>query len=108
MAFITIGNDEVYMKDTTKQSKQYIDSGWAMYATGDSLQFINLKSTVFGKATFGDGKKAKTNRIRDIGKNSETFIQNVLPIDNFGYNLLNFSQLCNRNLFVLFKKHELV
>ena len=72
----------------------------------DTSQFIKLKSKDSGKATFGDDKNATTFGIGDIGKNGETFIQNMLPVDNLGYNLLSVSQLCDRDLYMLFKKFE--
>ena len=68
----------------------------------DTSQFIKLKSKDSGKATFGDDKNATTFGIGDIGKNGETFIQNM----NLGYNLLSVSQLCDRDLYVLLKKNE--
>ena len=74
--------------------------------TGDASQFIKLKQKASGKVTFGDDNKAKTVGIGDVGKNDQTFIHNVLLVDNLSYNLLSLSQLCDRNLFVLFKKLE--
>ena len=50
--------------------------------------------------------KVKTIGVGDVGKNGETFVHNILLVDNLSYNLLSVSQLCDRNLFVLFKKHE--
>ena len=39
-------------------------------------------------------------------KDGETFIQNVLLVDNLDYNLLSISQLCDRYLYVFFKKYK--
>ena len=69
---------------------------------GDTSQFIKLKSKSSEKITFGDDNQAKTVGVGDVGKNGQTFVHNVLLVDN----LLNVSQLFDRNLFVLFKKHE--
>ena len=74
--------------------------------TGDPSQFIKLKSKSSGKVTFGDDNKVKTVGVGDIGKNGQTFVHNILLVDNLSYNLLSVSQLCDRNLFVLFKSHE--
>ena len=56
--------------------------------------------------TFGDDMNVKTIGVGEIGKHYEIYIHNVILVDNLGYNLLSVSQLCNRNLYVLFKKHE--
>ena len=74
--------------------------------TGDASLFLKLKSKSSGKVTFGDDVKAKTIGIGDVGKDGKTFVHNVLLVDNLGYNLLSVSQLCDRGLYVLFKKHE--
>ena len=58
--------------------------------------FIKFKLKSSGKVTFEDDMKAKTIGIDNIGKNGNTFVQNVRLINNFGYNLLNVSQLCDR------------
>ena len=50
--------------------------------------------------------KAKTLGIGDVGMNDITFVHDVLLVDNLGYNLLSVSQLCDKELFVLFKKNE--
>ena len=71
--------------------------------TGDLSQF-NSKSS--GIVIFGDDVKVKTFGVEDVGKNSETFIYNVILIDNLDYNFLSVSQLCDKNLYVLFKKYE--
>ncbi|KAL3510114.1 hypothetical protein ACH5RR_029515 [Cinchona calisaya] len=74
--------------------------------TGDASLFTNLTSKNSGKVTFGDDNKAKSIGIGDVGKNGETLIKNVLLVDNLNYNLLSVSQLCDRNLYVFFTKHE--
>ena len=50
--------------------------------------------------------KVKTIGVGNVGKNGETFVHNILLVDNLSYNLLSISQSCDRNLFILFKKHE--
>ncbi|KAL3529339.1 hypothetical protein ACH5RR_008661 [Cinchona calisaya] len=50
--------------------------------------------------------KEKSIGLGDEGKNCETLIKNVLLVDNLNYNLLSVSQLCDKNLYVLFTKHE--
>ena len=69
-------------------------------------RFIKFKPKSSGKVTFRDDMKVKTIGVGNVGKNGETFVHNVLLIDNLNYNLLSVSQLSDRNLFVLFKKHE--
>ena len=73
---------------------------------GDPSQFIKFKSKSSEKVAFGDDNKAKTVGIGDVGKNGQTFVHNVLLVDNLNYSLLSVSQLCDRNLFMLFKKYE--
>ena len=41
--------------------------------------------------TCGDNMKVKTIAVGDISKNGETFIHNVILVDNLGYNLLSVS-----------------
>ena len=50
--------------------------------------------------------KAKTIKVGDVGENGATFVHNVLLVDNLNYELLSIHQLCDRNLLILFKKHE--
>lgn len=49
--------------------------------------------------------KKKSISTGDISKDGEIYNHNVLLIDNLSYNLINVSQLCNRNLYVFPKKH---
>ena len=58
---------------------------------GDPSQFIKFKSKSSEKVIFGDDNKAKTVGIWDIGKNGQTFVHNVLLVDNLSYNLLSVS-----------------
>ena len=89
-----------------KESRWFIDSECSKYMTGDPLQFIKFKPKSSDTVTFENDIKDKAIGVGDVGKNAETFVHNILLVDNLSYNLLNVSQLCNRNLFFLFKKHE--
>ncbi|KAL3513312.1 hypothetical protein ACH5RR_026029 [Cinchona calisaya] len=74
--------------------------------TGDASIFTKLISKSSGKVTFRDNMKAKSIGLGDVGKNGETLIKNVLLIDNLSYNLLTVSQLCDKNLYVIFTRRE--
>ena len=72
---------------------------------GDATLFVKLKAKNSGKIIFGDVMKTKPIDIGDVGKDGETLIHNVLLVDGLSYNLLSVSQLCDRNLFIFFKKN---
>lgn len=74
--------------------------------TGDASLFIKLKNKSSGKVTFDDGMKVRSIGIRDVGKDGETFVQKVLLVDGLNYNPLSVNQLCDKDLFVISKKHE--
>ena len=59
--------------------------------TGDPSQFVKLKPKNSEKVIFGYDMKIKTIGVGDVGKNGETFIHNVLLVDNLDYNLLSVS-----------------
>ena len=92
--------------NTIKESRWFIDSGCSRHITGDPLQVIKLKPKSSEKVAFGDDNKVKIIGIGDVGENGKTFVHSVLLVDSLNYNLLSISQLCYRNLLVLFKKYE--
>ena len=63
---------------------------------GDETQFTSLKPKYGGFVTFGDNDKEKIIGIGSIGKNSSTFIENVLLVKGLKHNLLSISQLCDK------------
>ena len=56
--------------------------------------------------TFEDDMKVKTIAVGDVDKYGQTFVHNVLLVDNLSYNMISVSQLCDRNLLVLFKMYK--
>ena len=89
-----------------KEIKVIHDSGCSRHMIGDPSEFVKFKPNSSEKVTFRDDMKVKTIGIGDVGKNGKTFIHNVFLVDNLDYNLLRISQLCDKNLYVLFKKYE--
>ena len=74
--------------------------------TGIPSLFIKFKLESSENITFRDDMKAKTIGIGDIDKNGDTFIQNILLVHNLSYNSFSVNQLCDRYLYVLFKRRE--
>ncbi|KAL3537936.1 hypothetical protein ACH5RR_001302 [Cinchona calisaya] len=101
MAFMAMGDNK--KMNITKNAKWFVDSGCSRHMIGDASIFTKLKSKNSGKVIFGDNMKAKSIGIGDVGKNGETLIKNVFFVDNLNYNLLSVSQLCDKNLCVIYQ-----
>ena len=71
--------------------------------TEDEKQFISLEVKEGGIVTFGDNAIGKIVRIRKVPISSFSCIENVLLVQGLKHNLLNISQLCDKNFNVSFK-----
>ena len=83
-----------------------LDSGCSRHMTGDQLKFSKLTFKRQGSVAFGNNGKLKIIGSGDIELNSNFTIQNALLVENFQYNLLSVSQLCDNNYKVIFLENE--
>ena len=72
--------------------------------TGDKLKFTKLKYKSLGSVAFGNNGKLKVIGKGNIELSSDFVIRNVLLVDNFNFNLLSISQLCDSGYLVNFDK----
>ena len=73
--------------------------------TWDINNFITLSRYVEGgTVTFGDDSKGTIINTGNIKIGTSPLIENVVLVDEFKYNLLSISQLCDRGLKVVFDK----
>ena len=59
--------------------------------TGKANLFTHLEMKKGGKVTFGENAKGNIVSIGRVGKKDSTFIENVLLVEGFKYNLLSIS-----------------
>ena len=73
------------------RKKWYIDSGCLKYMTGDVLNFIYIFLKKSGYVIYGDNNKGRIFGVGKIGINFLNFIENVLFVESFKYNLFSVS-----------------
>nr|XP_009603829.1 uncharacterized protein LOC104098729 [Nicotiana tomentosiformis] len=78
-------------------SKQWImDSGYSKNMTGNTMDFLSLKSLQGGNVSFGNGKKGYIFCVGKVGKSLSHSIENVYYINCLKYSLLSVSQICDK------------
>ena len=82
----------------------YLDSGCSKHMTGDKSKFSNLIPRSKGFVTYGDNNKGRILGIGTIGTPPFTTIDNTLCVEGLKHNLLSISQLCDKDLTVIFNK----
>ena len=70
--------------------------------TGDKTKFCMLTETESGQVTFRGNTKGKIIRTDKVGKNSSSYINDVMFVEGLAYNLLSISQLCDKGCKVTF------
>ena len=70
--------------------------------TSDRTKFYILTENKSGQVTFRGNTKEKIIRIGKIGKNPSSCVDDVIPVEGLAYNLLNISQLCDKDCRVTF------
>ena len=81
-----------------------LDSGCSRHMTGDKLKFTKLKLKNLGSVAFGNDGKLKVIGRGNIELSSDFIIRKVLLVENFNFNLLSISQLCDSGYLVTFDK----
>ena len=71
--------------------------------TGDKKKFFNLIVKDGGKVIFGGKEKGKIIGQGKVSEDPSCFVDDVLLVEGFNYNLLSISQLCNKGLRVIFE-----
>ena len=71
--------------------------------TGNKDLFSSIQFKEGGTVTFGDNNKGQVVGIGTVGINFKTLINSVLLVDGLKYNLLNISQLCDKNYKIVFE-----
>ena len=79
--------------------KWYLDSGCSRHMTGDPA---TLSSCKVGMVIFGDDGTGKIIGIETIGKKPFSMLENILLVDGLKANLISISQLCDKNMNVIF------
>ena len=72
--------------------------------TGDKSKFSSLIPRSKGFVTYRDNNKGKILSIGTIGTPLFTTIDNTLCVEGLKHNLLSISQLCDKDLTVIFNK----
>ena len=81
-----------------------MDSGCSRHMTGDESKFAFLIKKNGGYVTFGDNTKGRIIGQGNIGNDTTvSLIESVLLVDGLKHNLLNISQLCNKDFKVIFE-----
>src|ERR1700732_2364350 len=93
----------VCLKSKTNNIVWYMDSGCLRHMTGDKKKFSKLDMQKGGRITYGDNSKGRIIGKGLIGKNLQ--ISDVALVKGLGYNLLSVSQLCDKNLRVVFESN---
>ncbi|MCQ7222071.1 DDE-type integrase/transposase/recombinase, partial [Salmonella enterica] len=73
---------------------------------GDHTKFTTLRYKSLGTVAFGNNGKLKVIGIGNIELDSDFIIRKVLLVENFKYNLLSISQLCDARYKVRFMASE--
>jgi len=70
--------------------------------TGEKSNFLSLTAAEGGTVAFGNGKSRTIVGIGKIGESLSHSIDYVYLVDGLKHNLLNVSQLCNKDNLVVF------
>ena len=81
----------------------YMDSGCSRHMTGDEYKFSKLEMQDREKITYGDNSKGHIIGKGLVGKNLQ--ISDVSLVQDIGFNLLFVSQLCDKDLRVVFESN---
>ena len=65
--------------------------------TGEKSNFLSLTAEKGGSVAFGNGKSGTIVGIGKIGESLSHSIDSVYLVDGLKYNLLNASQLCDKD-----------
>ena len=76
--------------------------------TGDLNLFATLSSCKDGMVTFGDDGKGKIIGIRTTSKKPFSILENILLIDSLKANLISISQLCDKDMNVIFRPSKCI
>ena len=77
-------------------NRWYLDSSCSRHMTGDKSKFCLLTENDGGQMTFGGNSKEKIISSGKVGKNLSSYIDDVMLVEGFAYNLLSISQLCDK------------
>ncbi|XP_070022435.1 uncharacterized protein [Nicotiana sylvestris] len=85
-------------RGTVKGSGQqrFMDSGCSKHMTGNTTNFLSLKSLQGGSVSFGNGKKGCILGVGKVGKSLTHSIENVYYVNRLKYSLLSVSQICDK------------
>ncbi|XP_070025290.1 uncharacterized protein [Nicotiana sylvestris] len=89
---------------TEKGSVQqwFMDSGYSKHMTGNTTDFLSLKSLQGGSVSFGNGKNGYILGIGKVGKSLAHSIENVYYVNVLKYSLLSVSQIYDKGIKVEF------
>ncbi|XP_014506421.1 uncharacterized protein LOC106766185 [Vigna radiata var. radiata] len=79
------------LRQGTKSSMWYLDSGCSRHITGDPTKFISISYKTSGHVTYGDNNKGKIIGIGQIKTPSSYKTKNVLLVEGLKHNLLSIS-----------------
>ncbi|XP_070002166.1 uncharacterized protein [Nicotiana sylvestris] len=74
----------------------FMNSGCSKHMTGNTTDFLSLKTLQGGSVSFGNGKKGYILGVGKFGKSLTHSIENVYYVNGFKYNLLSVSQICDK------------
>ena len=77
-----------------------MDSACSRYMTGDKSKFTQLKLKNKEFISFRDNSKGKIIGIKTVGANPS--IEEVSLVKGLKFNLISVSQLCDKNMRVIF------
>ncbi|XP_070034279.1 uncharacterized protein [Nicotiana tomentosiformis] len=85
-------------KGTVRGSNQQwiMDSGCSKHMTGNTMDFLSLKSLQGWNVSFGNGKKGCILGVGKIGKSLSHSIENVYYVNSLKYSFLSVSQIYDK------------
>ena len=86
-----------------RREKSYLDSGCSRHMTRDVNNFAILSSMYEGGfVIFGDDSRRKIIVIGNVKIGTSPLTENIVLVAGLKHNLLNISQLCDKDLRVIF------
>ena len=95
------------LKVETKQ-RWYLDIGSSRNMIGNKWSLSNVLPSSLDLVTFKDGAKGSVLRSRSLNVPGLPKLRDVLLVNGLKANLINFSQLCDQDLFVKFTKDKCI
>ncbi|GJU74747.1 zinc finger, CCHC-type containing protein [Tanacetum coccineum] len=108
---VSLHEEDVGYKETTKDSQWYLDNGASNHMTGMRDHFENLDEKVSGRVKFGDGSyieiKGKGSIVIECDDGKQRIISHVYYLPNLKSNLLSLGQFTEIGCKVEMEDNEL-